>query len=316
MPTARLRAFAKINLGLRVLNKRSDGYHEIRTIYQTIALHDRLQISIDKSRSPKSLPVSLTCNTPELPLNTENLVFRAAALWRKACKFRGQITIHLEKCIPTGAGLGGGSSDAAATLLGLESLAAGRMDPVTLYRLACELGSDVPLFLVGGRVIGCGRGEEVYPLEDLPVRPCLIIFPGFSVATAEAYRVLGESFSARLSFPLTKIDAVTHTKSFGAWPPPPLGPGPQDRWVPAENDFERFVFARWPELAKLKRQLLRAGAEIASLTGSGSAVYAIFASARELTQALNTALVIPDGWEIFRTRTVPRREYKRLFLVK
>ena len=163
------------------------------------------------------------------------------------------------------------------------------------FSLAAQLGSDVPLFLLGGRVLGCGRGEEVYPLPDLPPRKCLVVFPGFSSSTAEAYR--------EASLRLTRKGKVRSIYSFGAWPQFPLM-----NWGPAENDFEHVVFTRWPELARLKRHLIRAGAEIASLTGSGSAVYSIFESARQLLRA---STLIPKGWLIFRTRTLSRADYRR-----
>lgn len=290
----RLRAFAKINLGLKILGKRPDGYHEIRTVYQTVALHDALEVTLRRTGTG----VLVECEDPAVPTGRGNLVHRTCELWRRARKFRGGIHVYLEKRIPAGSGLGGASSDAAATLLGLEQLTGNRMDPASRCKLAARLGSDVPLFLWGGRVLGCGRGEEVYPLEDLPQRRSLIVFPGFRVSTAQAYR---ES-----SWRLTKSAKASSMYSFGAWPQLPL-----EGWGPAENDFEKVVFARWPELARLKSQLLRAGAEIASLTGSGSAVYAIFDSARKLLRA---SKIIPEGWQTFRTRTLPRAEYQRLLL--
>ncbi len=147
-------------------------------------------------------------------------------------------------------------------------------------------------------MLGCARGEEVYPLSDLPSRACLVVFPGFSVSTGEAYREAG--------LRLTDQARRAYIGKFGAWPQFPLM-----SWGPAENDFEQVVFARWPELARLKRRLIRAGAEIASLTGSGSAVYGLFSSARQLAHA---SRLIPKGWLHFRTRTLPRAGYhRRLF---
>ncbi len=292
----RLRAFAKINLGLKVRGQRPDGYHDIFTIYQTIALHDRLTISLHKFGKG----VSVECDNPAIPGGRQNLVHRASELWKRERNYRGGIKVFLQKNIPAGSGLGGGSSDAAATMIGLERLTGDRMEFVTRLKLAARLGSDVPLFLWGGRVLGCGRGEEVYPLGDLPRRKCLVIFPGFPVSTAEAYRRLDQRPTLRL----TKSHKGSNICSFGAWPHFPL-----EFWGPAENDFEQVVFARWPELARLKAQLIRAGAETASLTGSGSAVFAFFDSAPNLVRALKS---IPAGWQIFRTRTLPRDEYERL----
>lgn len=286
-----LRAFAKINLGLRILAKRPDGYHEIRTVYQTVALHDRLEVSLWSSGSR----TDVWCDDPAVPVGRGNLVYRACELWRRARSFRGGICVNLEKVIPLGSGLGGASSDAAATLLGLERLTGDRLKPEVRFRLAAELGSDVPLFLWGGRVLGCGRGEEVYPLADLPPRQCLVVFPGFAVSTADAYQAA--------SLRLTKTRKAPSMDNFGAWPQFSLL-----SWGPAENDFEPVVFARWPELARLKRQLIRAGAETASLTGSGSAVYAVFRPSR---QPARTPRLIPEGWLSFRTRTLTRAGYQR-----
>jgi 4-diphosphocytidyl-2-C-methyl-D-erythritol kinase len=288
----RLRAFAKINLGLKILAERPDGYHEIRTIYQTIALHDRLEISLRKAGGG----IRLECDNPEIPSGRENLVYRACDLWRRARGFRGGVNVRLEKMIPVGSGLGGASSDAAATLEGLERLTGEKLPPRLRFSLAAQLGSDVPLFLLGGRVLGCGRGEEVYPLPDLPPRKCLVVFPGFPISTAEAYRKAG--------LRLTSQGKVRTINGVGAWPRFPLM-----NWGPVENDFERVAFAKWPELARLKRQLIRAGAETASLTGSGSAVYSVFESTRQL---LHASKLIPRGWLKFGSRTLSRADYRRL----
>jgi 4-diphosphocytidyl-2-C-methyl-D-erythritol kinase len=328
----RVRAFAKINLGLKVLGKRPDGYHEIQTIYQTVALHDRLEILLrrpsDRGTRRAREDVQIVCADPAVPSGPQNLVHKACKLWKRARKFRGAIEVRLQKRIPIGGGLGGGSSDAAATILGLERLTGDRLDAPSRFKLAARLGSDVPLFLCGGRVLGCGRGEKVYPLEDLPRRNCLVVFPGFSVSTAEAYQAVaaleacpvrerrrrslpGQASTAAtakwpttdLSLRLTRVTKAPRIYDFGGRPQFSL-----EGWGPAENDFERVAFARWPELARLKRRLIRAGAETASLTGSGSAVYAIFASARQLDRALR---LVPAGWQVFRTRTLTRAEYQR-----
>jgi 4-diphosphocytidyl-2-C-methyl-D-erythritol kinase len=292
--TVQVRAFAKINSGLKILARRSDGFHEIRTIYQTIGLADQLKVSLSSGKHG----TCLECEHPKLVLERENLAYRAAELWRRARGFKGGIRLRLKKKIPMGAGLGGGSSDAAATLLALERLTGDRLDLAVRLELAAKLGSDVPLFLLGGRVLGCGRGEEVYPLPDLPPRYCLIVFPGFSVSTAEAYQVLGLRLTAQKEG--RRIDSLGKRSPF-----------PLQAWGPAENDFEWFVFARWPELAKMKRQLIRAGAETASLTGSGSALYAVYESAQQLNRA---ASLMPSRWKVFKVRTLSRATYlRRLF---
>ncbi len=289
----RLRAFAKINLGLKIVARRPDGYHEIRTIYQTVGLHDSLEISL--TRRPGG--TSVECDDPAVPEGEGNLVHRAAEFWRKARTFERGILIRLTKGIPAGSGLGGASSDAAATLAGLERLTGRRLSPATQYQLAARLGSDVPFFLRGGRALGLGRGEEVIPLADLPRRHCLIVFPGFSVSTATAYQEAGRLVLGEL----TENPETPTMKFLGEWSPFPLL-----NWGPAENDFERVVFARWPKLARWKRQLFRAGADTASLSGSGSAVFGLFDSARKLTHAQSLA---PRKWQTYRTRTISRAEY-------
>jgi 4-diphosphocytidyl-2-C-methyl-D-erythritol kinase len=290
-----LRAFAKINLGLKILDRRPDGYHNIRTVYQTVALHDRLDIVLLK----RTKRIRVECDHPGLPSGRTNLVYRACQLWKRARGFSGGIHVRLEKRIPLGSGLGGASSDAAAVLLGLECLTGNRMSLHARWNLSARLGSDVPFFLWGGRGLGVGRGEEVFPLPDLGRRHCLLVFPGFQVATPEAYREADRE--------LTKARRGHRMLQFGAWSPLPL-----ESWGPAENDFERVVFARWPGLARLKSQLIRAGAETASLTGSGSAVFALFSSARTLARA---AKLVPSEWQVFRTRTLSRAEYQRLLFV-
>jgi 4-diphosphocytidyl-2-C-methyl-D-erythritol kinase len=295
--TLRLRAFAKINLALRVLGARPDRYHELRTIYQTIALHDRLEVSITSAGAG----IEVACTDAAVPGGPQNLVHEACALWKRARRFRGSIRVLVRKRIPAGGGLGGGSSDAAATLLGLERLSGDRLEARARFELAARLGSDVPLFLYGGRVLGCGRGEEVYPLPDLPARACLVVFPGFACSTAEAYRELDRKGAAGCG--LTGNLGTVSISGFGV-----RSSFPRETWGPAENDFEAVVFARWPELARLQRRLIRAGAESAALTGSGSAVYAIFSSARKLIRASKGT---PAGWQAFRTRTLSRQEYQR-----
>jgi 4-diphosphocytidyl-2-C-methyl-D-erythritol kinase len=291
----RLRAFAKINLGLKIVARRPDGYHEIRTLFQTIGLHDLLDIAMTRGRGE----TSVECDDPSIPTGEGNLVHRAAEFWRMERSFKGGIAIRLRKGIPTGSGLGGASADAAATISGLERLTGDRLSFAERLGLAARLGSDVPFFLWGGRALGMGRGEEVYPLSDLPRRYCLVAFPGFSVSTATAYQEAGRQVLGEL----TEKPATPTISILGEWSHLPLLD-----WGPAENDFERIVFARWPELARWKRQLIRAGAETASLTGSGSAVFGLFESARKLAHAQSLA---PRNWKTFRTRTISRAEYVR-----
>ncbi len=174
--TARLRAFAKLNLGLRVLYRRPDGYHELRTVFQTISLADRLEISYAPARSTR---IEMS-GTPEI---TDNLAERAARLVLDAAGKHGAVALRLQKSIPAGGGLGGGSSDAAAVLLALPVLAGARLPLERLSALAAQLGSDVPFFLYGGTALGLGRGEELYPLPDLPATDALLVAPDVHSST-------------------------------------------------------------------------------------------------------------------------------------
>src|SRR3954463_10458644 len=180
---ARVRALAKINLDLRVLGKRPDGYHELRTIFQTVSLADTLDIGF--TRGPRTT-IELT-DSAEIP---DNLVARAARAAMDAMRITGAVSMRLMKRIPMGAGLGGGSSDAAAVLLSLPVLAGRELSVETLCSLGQQLGSDVPFFLLGGAAAAIGRGTEVFPLADAGPQPGLIVAPGVHLSTAEAYRAL------------------------------------------------------------------------------------------------------------------------------
>ena len=294
MPALLLRAFAKINLGLRILSSRPDGYHEIRTVYQAISLADRLDVWV----GPRAGAIEVEADDPSIPQGPTNLAYRASEAWRRVRKFDRAIRISIQKSIPSGSGLGGASSDAAAALVGLERLTGDKLPLAVRLQLACELGSDVPFFLIGGRAFGCGRGEEVYDLPDLPRRHCLVVFPGFAQSTRAAY--------AEVDLELTGSSRTRSIYSLGKWPQ-----FPWKSWEAAENDFESVVLAKWPELLRLKRQLLRADAEVASLTGSGTAVYAIFDSAQKLALAKRS---VPPNWRAFATHTLSRAEYRNCTL--
>jgi 4-diphosphocytidyl-2-C-methyl-D-erythritol kinase len=268
--TARVPAYAKLNLGLRVLYKRPDGYHEIRTVFQTISLADRLDISFTPAPA-----TSITVEgTPEIP---DNLVERAALLVTEALCIQARIEFRLKKKIPAGAGLGGGSSDAAAVLLALPVLAGELLTAARLHAIATQLGSDVPFFLHGGTALGLGRGEELYPLPDLPSARGLLAVPDIHSSTAEAYRDL----SSRLtSIPLqNKLNSFQQEVWRGV---------AEDSIQADENDFEEVVFDRHEGLRQIKEQLVRFGARPAAMTGSGSAVFGIFAEASQLERAKNS----------------------------
>jgi 4-diphosphocytidyl-2-C-methyl-D-erythritol kinase len=259
----RVRAFAKVNLDLRVLGRRDDGYHEIRTIFQTIALHDTL------SFAPRRGPLELSASGEQVPLDGTNIVIKAAeAVWRAAGrKGRPQGTaIHLAKRIPTQAGLGGGSSDAAATVLALNRLWRAGLRAPDLLSIAGQLGSDVPFFLLGGTALGLGRGEVLYPLPDLPPAAIVVGQAGEGVSTAAAYGWLRAAQPA----------AVKPQQILVPWFPGSLN---------VLNDFEPVVLRRVPAARRLRRSLLEAGANVAMLSGSGSAVFGLFSDGEAARRA-------------------------------
>ncbi len=289
MRSIRLPAFAKINECLCILGRRPDGYHELRTIFQSIGLHDTLEISLVRGGA-----IHLDCDDPALPAGRENLVWRAVAAARRALGLRAGVRVRLEKRIPVGRGLGGGSSDAAVALMAIERLAGRRLGPQRLARIAAQLGSDVPFFLYGGRALGLGRGEELYPLADRPKRFVVVVSPvAVAVSTRAAYGWLrAPRLTSRLAAP--KLNGFCAL----CW----SGQGSS-----LENDFEGPVFRRHPRLARIKRALLEHGAAGAALAGSGSAVFGEFQSPAHARRAAN---LFPDD-QVFITETVTREEYLR-----
>jgi 4-diphosphocytidyl-2-C-methyl-D-erythritol kinase len=261
---ARIRALAKINLDLRVLQKRPDGYHELRTIFQTISLSDRLDLAFTPSRGTE---IALESDV-DIP---DNLVVKAARMCLDELRLSGRVEARLQKRIPMGAGLGGGSSDAAAVLLALPVLAGGVIPISRLISIAGELGSDVPFFLLGGRAAAIGRGTELYPLPPISSGAALVVATGIHVSTAAAYQSLnrGELTTESLQNKIDSFQASLWGASGG-------------RGV---NDFEEAVFRRHPSLRALKQRLLKLGANPAMMSGSGSSIFAIFDDQVQATRA-------------------------------
>jgi len=293
MPEVRVPAFAKINLRLEILGKRSDGFHELRTIFQTVSLKD--EVRLKSSRQPGiALHVSGNDSLSHEPIEN-NLVYRAVDALRRELSVRDGVSIKLRKAIPAGRGLGGGSSDAAAALIGYLRLTKKRLPAERLFALAASLGADVPFFLQGGRALGVGKGDEIYPLPDLPKRHLLIVSPrSIKVPTPDAYRWLNAS-------QLTNSPANPKLYEFCAlaWS---LQGGP------LLNDFEEAVFQQHPRLAEIKRELLQNGASEALLAGSGSAVFGVFPSPAKARRA---AVGFPLD-QTFVCETVSRDSYRRL----
>jgi 4-diphosphocytidyl-2-C-methyl-D-erythritol kinase len=294
MNEVRIPAYAKINLCLDVLGKRADGYHELRTIFQTISLHDSLRMRL--SRKPGiSLTVAGNPALSQEPIE-KNLVYRAVDALRRELKIRGGIEITLEKKIPAGRGLGGGSSDAAAALLGCLRLTKVKIELPCLLDIAVSLGADVPFFLFGGRVLGIGKGDEIYPLPDLPKLNLLVVSPAdIHVPTPDAYRWLHAPELASL----TKSSASHKLYKFCA-----LCWSAQGR---LSNDFEAAVFQRHSRLDQIKRGLLRRGASEALLAGSGSAVFGVFPSPAKARRAV---VGFPHD-QSFVCETISRSRYAR-----
>ena len=269
---ANVRAFAKLNLDLRVLGPRPDGYHELRTVFQTISLADRIGISFTPAPATRIEVVAG-------PVIDDNLVVRAARGVLEALGRTGVVEFRLEKHIPMGGGLGGGSSDAAAVLLALPVLAGGSLPMETLLGLAASLGSDVSFFLLGGTALGLSRGEELYPLPDFGPLTGVLVTSSIHSSTREAYRAL----DARLTTELKQNNIVSFQSRVWA------GCGERDsERLPAHgiNDFEPWVFEQHPGLRRLRESLEQAGACPAMMTGSGSAIFGLFRSRDQAERAI------------------------------
>jgi 4-diphosphocytidyl-2-C-methyl-D-erythritol kinase len=274
MREIRIPAFAKVNLRLDVLGKRPDGYHELRTIFQTVSLCDTLRFR--PSRTP-GIHLQISGNEKLSQEAAEkNLVYRAVAALRQELKIAAGVEILLDKKIPAGRGLGGGSSDAAAALLGYLQFTKKKLALPQLMAIAATLGADVPFFLLGGRALGIGKGDEIYPLPDLKTESLLIVSPrDIHVPTPDAYQWL----NAPALDSLTKSAAAHKLNEFCAlcWSTQLNG---------LSNDFEAAVFRRHPRLNEIRGTLLRRGASEALLAGSGSAVFGVFPSPAKARRAV------------------------------
>jgi 4-diphosphocytidyl-2-C-methyl-D-erythritol kinase len=291
----RVRACAKINLTLRVLGIRPDGYHQLRTTFQSLALHDTLTFE------PERGPFILTTDDPSCPTDQSNLVWKAAvALWQAAGR-RGVpagLRVHLRKRIPSQAGLGGGSSDAASTLTVLRVLWRTRTSDAELEALARSLGADVPFFLQGGTVLGVERGDLLFPLHDVPAAWVVLARPDFGVSTRDAYRWWDEADAG------ARGPSDPHARRSAASPAPAI---PASEWT---NDLEAPVVARYRRIGRLVAALRSGGASYAAMSGSGSAVFALFA---ERERALAAAERVRDrSTHAWTTTTVSRRRFLRL----
>ncbi|MEO5924000.1 MAG: 4-(cytidine 5'-diphospho)-2-C-methyl-D-erythritol kinase [Bryobacteraceae bacterium] len=295
----KLRSLAKINLDLRVLNKRPDGFHELRTVFQTISLADTLEIAYEPARRTE-LTIDDALAIPD------NLVLRAARATLDQLKLHAKIRFKLTKSIPMGGGLGGGSSNAASVLLALPVLAGKPIDLDTLSEIGTQLGSDVPFFLTGGTALGLGRGTELYPLPDIAADPLMIVCPPVHSSTVAAYAALkreltGAPSSTRMNSFRAFVRVLGEVRSAG--PACPL----------SENDFEAVVCLQHPQLKALPGKLSKLGAVHASMTGSGSAFFAVFASRTERDRALQAWRQGRGNYPAFAAETVSQKRYQALW---
>ena len=275
MASITLRAFAKINLSLRITSARPDGFHDVRTILQAIDLFDRVTCEARRG------PFQIRCEMPGVPTDRTNLVWKGAQLLWEAAGRSGEprdTVVTLRKNIPMLAGLGGGSSDAAAALLGLRRLWKLRMPDEQIHALAASLGSDVPFFLVGGTALGLGRGDEVYPLENLPRYSVVLAIPPFGVATKDAYEWFDEK-RGRVQFSAASVPENCTRPLFQS-----LFGG-----RPFVNDLEAPVIARHPVIGQLKQRFTDRGALMAAMSGSGSTGFGVFKSAAAASRAARAA---------------------------
>jgi 4-diphosphocytidyl-2-C-methyl-D-erythritol kinase len=286
-PAAAVRTPAKVNLSLRVLGRRADGFHELDTVFQAIDLWDRLEMTAGDE-------LKLTCDLPELSCDRDNLVLRAAELLltRHGEGSRGG-TIHLSKAIPVSGGLGGGSSDAAAALVLCSRFWGLHLERPELVELAAELGADVPFFLHGGTARGLGRGDLIEPLEFAGPTPLLLGVPPYGISTAEVFSRL----SSRLTHPSNGVNlpALSAHKLRLE----------KDFWLPT-NDLEGVVFEGWPALREFRDALLAVGADRALLSGSGSTVYGAFDDDAGLRVAMTRLRKEFEEWKLIPTRAVAR----------
>jgi len=299
MKTLAGRAYAKVNLGLRILERRQDGFHELRTVFQTISLADRIRVGWEPARQTK---IELSCSDPALE-NQDNLAWRAADALLRLTGRSGQVRIRIDKRVPAGAGLGGGSSDAGAVLRALGLLLSGA-DLELQWQAAEALGSDVPFFLQGGRAVGLGRGEELYPLPEQKRQWMILATPAVHVWTVEAYRALAASRDAltpdRKGFILRGFCAGFRASSRADG---------NELAGALTNDFEDIVFQKFPELERVKQELLRIGARQALMSGSGSALFGVFEDRAAALRAY--AEVAGKDWTAQLVRTISRGEFGR-----
>jgi 4-diphosphocytidyl-2-C-methyl-D-erythritol kinase len=315
--TIRVRSFAKINLGLCIGPLRPDEFHELRTVYQTVGLHDLLRLDVQRGTG-----IEIRCDDPRVPTDSSNTCYRTLERTMAALKAKGRVVLAIEKRLPVQGGLGGASGNAVSAIVALERALKKALAPEERLRIAAEVGSDLPLFLVGGTVLGVSHGEEVYPLPDLPATPCVIATPEIGVSTPKAFADWDqltqtqashtiERFGRRLSAWLSDVPQKASQRSSSGVPA--KGRGRAETLLldlvrtGIANDFERVVFPQYPALREAKQILERAGALYASLSGSGSALYGLFRTRERAERAAQR--LCGAGVPAHATSTLTRSSY-------
>jgi 4-diphosphocytidyl-2-C-methyl-D-erythritol kinase len=293
MRPIRLHSYGKVNLGLEVLHLRDDGYHELRTIFQTIDLHDDIVLR------PRRRGVTVRCDHPLVPRDGTNLAARAAEALRACGRVSSGVEIEIRKRIPVGGGLGGGSSNAAAVLLGLDRLWKTGLGPDGLHRLARRLGADVPYFLLGGTALGLSRGDEVYPLRRQLRANVVVVDPGIHVSTARVFARLDARLTPRLNSNSIFHFVSRELEGAGAF-----------RFL--VNDLEEAALEEAPVLRERVRRIravfLEQGACLAALSGSGASCFGLFEGARPAERA--RGVLAAEGFRALAARTLTLDEYR------
>ena len=333
--STRVRSHSKINLGLAIGPVRTDGFHALTTLYQTLELHDLVTMRVTLLDSTNPTCIRITCNHPGVPTDARNTVWRMVEKALAKLGVAAEVHIDIDKRLPVQGGLGAGSANAVAALTGLEQELGLQLSGSDRLELAAEIGSDVPLFLIGGAVLGLGRGEEVYPLPDFSSYECVVATPDVSVSTPQAFRDWDQRTANNLEAasnltPAPNSDILkTLSRSLAsAWSMPhSSGVSPQRGDLAEnpllalvrtgiENDFEEVVFPQYPLLGNIKRILAvpdpeapEQSAIYAALSGSGSAVFGLYATTEAAKAAQQRLGKL--GITTHRTRMLPRAEYWR-----
>jgi 4-diphosphocytidyl-2-C-methyl-D-erythritol kinase len=327
MPT-RVRSHTKINLGLAIGSLRPDGFHQLTTVYQTLSLHEWVTVEAHPAAATR---ITLSSTHPRVPTDATNTAWRMLERCLERLGLIAQVHIHIDKQLPLQGGLGAGSANAVAALIGLEQELNRRLPPPDRLRLAAEIGSDVPLFLLGGAVAGVGRGEEVFPLPDMPSYPCVLALPATGVSTPQAYRDWDALTQTSLTRETPSDTLTMLSRSIAAAFGEPHSSGVfslrEDRAedpllalvrTGIENDFEQVVFPQYPSLGEIKRILVGGpstedAALYAGLSGSGSALFGLYRTAEAARAAFER--LGRHGVTGLVTSTLPRSDYWSTMMV-